>query len=503
MAIDQQYVRRYRQHIPFYKSNFPQEDRREYWHHRRCLCDPDCIFGIPVVESQYLMFVIEDDSPTDIDMLFSGVSQNSSVYTCCLDEGDNDLCFEWDLQSVQGQTLNEHSICIIDGAPIQFNYLRIQVPDDVQCGLQYIKIVAYEGTVNERIYYSEPIFTYQTSDALQKKLVKLNIGDSCGVGGVNWSDVWGGWSQIDGYEVYLPERAAVSFAEEVTDEEVEEDGKGNEIQIFKKVDVRYQFDTTLVPDHFAEIVKELEMTDDNAVTIVDRQSSHYVEISRAVSTYLPDGDGCYMNVNMSFIINSYSKDSCCDVQICECPSDNAIQAISYTTDQDVAESGVNVGDTYLVPNNGSVITNPDWSTHDNEIAVWNGSGWDYSPNTIQSYVFVIDTGSHWISKGVGDVWEQEDAIITNIFEVGGGTCTVDVTVLSPLLTFWKLQFQVVPGGPWTDVSGVFHASEDWINSIQHSVPFMNNYNWRVIPLNTGCSLSMSPEVNMPTTETCV
>ena len=129
MAIDNQYVRRYRQHIPFYKSDFPFQDRRIYWHHRRCLCDPDCIFGIPVVRGQYLMFVVEDDSPTGEDIIPLGASQNSTIELCCLDDGDLSDCPDLSLVEVQGQTFYSHRNCMIDGLPIQFNYFRIKVPD--------------------------------------------------------------------------------------------------------------------------------------------------------------------------------------------------------------------------------------------------------------------------------------------------------------------------------------------------------------------------------------
>lgn len=507
MALDRQYIRRYRSHIPFYKSEFPNQDRRVYWHHNRCLCDPDCIFGIPVVGDQFIMFVVEDDAPTGEPINPFGASANARIELCCIEDGDAADCPDLDI-SGQGSPLSfaEHKVCVIEGSPIQFNYLRFQFPDDTNCGLHYLKIVQYDGTPNERIFYSQPIYVYRALDAIRRKLVKLNINDTCSIGGINWSQIYEGWGNpafIDGYEVYLPEGSAVSFVEEVTDEEVEEDGKGNEIQIFKKVDVRYQFDTAYVPDHYAEIIKELEMTDNNAVTIPDKNAQHYVEISRAVSTYTPDNDGCFVNVNMSFIIKSYSKDACCDVDQCTCPEDNQVQAISYTTNQDDAEVDPQLGDTYIVPNNGPAPNNPDWKTQDNRIAVWNGSGWDYTDNTEGSYAFVDDAGDNYLSLGLGNIWVAEDAYITQITEVGGGSCTITVTAVIPTLTWAKIQISPAGAGTWTDIDGVYYSLAQWLAGETFSVPVAGNYDFRLVHLDIGCGLDPSPIENFITTESCV
>ena len=502
--IDNQYVRRYRQHIPFYKSDFPFEDRRIYWHHRRCLCDPDCVFGIPIVEDQYLMFEFEDDSPTGVTVDPFGASANAAVTLCCLNEGDADVCIPLTLVD-NSQSFAEHKVCVIDGSPIQFNYLRFQLPEIDNCGIYYLKITAYSG-VNERIFYSQPVEYYSTGKARDYKLVMLNINDKCTIGGINWAEVYQGWGDddfIDGFEVYLPRQVAAAFVEEVSDEEVEEDGKGNEIKIFEKTDWRYQFDTGFVPDHFAEIIKELSHTDNNSITIPDRQASHKFKIGRSATTMTSDNDGCYMNVNVNFLVNTYSSDACCQVDNCECPADNSIQAISYTTNQDDAEVSPTEGDTYLVPNNGPAPNNPDWSTRDNEIAVWNGTDWDYTNNTIGLYAYVDDASDYYLSRGVGDVWTPNDALITNIVEVGGGSCTITVTAVIPLMTWAKIQISPAGAGTWTDMNGVYYSLSEWQSTKNFSVGIAGNYDFRLVHLDIGCGLDPSPIFNFTTTESCV
>lgn len=505
--IDNQYVRRYRQHIPFYKSDYPQEDRRIYWHHRRCLCDPDCIFGIPVVADQYLMFVFEDDDPTGIQANPFGVSSNTRIELCCIEDGDASDCPDLNIVS-DGQSLVENRQCIIDGSPIQFNYLRFKFPDDTNCGLHYLKIVAYEGTPNERIFYSQPIEVFSESQARDKKLVKLNINDTCGIGGIKWSEIYEGWGNPlfgDGYEVYLPWKVASAFVEEISDKEVEEDGKGNEIQVFEKTDWKYQFDTGFVPDHYAEIIKELSHTDNNSITIPDRQASHHFCIDGETTTMTPDGDGCFMNVNVNYLVNTYSTDACCDENPCECPKDNAITAKSYTTDQVDAEIAPDIGDTYIVPNNGSAIPNPDWKTQDNKIAVWNGSDWDYSPNVVGTYITIEDTAPNdcWLSKGNNDIWVNEDALITNIIEVGLGTCQITVTGIVPFIVWAKIQISPNGAGTWTDMDSVYYNFTEWQAGQTFSVPIAGNYDFRLVPLNIGCGLKPSPIFDFTTTETCV
>jgi len=451
---------------------------------------------------QYLMFCVEDDAPTGVTPNPFGVSSNTEFTLCCLDEGDNDACLPLNLVADQ-VSLAEHAVCVIDGNPIQFNYYRFIVPEEQNCGIYYIKITAYVGTPQERVFYSQPIEIYSPEKARQYKLLKLNINDTCSVGGINWSEIFPGWNFIDGLEVYLPRDVSSSFVEEVSDEEVEEDGKGNEIKIFEKTDWRYELDTGFVPDHYAEIIKELSHTNNNSITVMDRQADHKYNIGRARTTMTPDGDGCYLNVNVNYLVNTYSSDSCCDTQECECPSDNSIQAISYTTDQVDAEISVNEGDTYLVPNLGAVGPNPDWNVQDNNIAVWNGSDWDYSPNTIGLYAYVDDAGTNYMSLGVGDVWTPNDAWITSIIENGGGTCTVDVIGVIPIGTWAKIQISPAGLGSWTDMDGVFYDLNDWQSGQTFSVGIAGNYDFRLVHLNTGCSLNPSPIFNLTTTETCI
>lgn len=503
--IDNQYVRRYRQHIPFYKSDFPVEDRRIYWHHARCLCETDCIFGIPIVEDQYIMFEFEDPAATGVTVNPFGPSANATITLCCLDEDDTDICTVLSLTD-NVQSFAEHKICIIDGQPIQFNYLRFQLPEVLNCGIYYFRITAYSG-VNQRVFYSQPVEYFNAQKAIDYKLTKLNINDKCTIGGINWSQIYEGWGNddfIDGFEVYLPRQVAASFVEEISDREVEEDGRGNEIKIFEKTDWRYQFDTGFVPDHYAEFIKELSHTSNNSITIRDRQAVHQFKIDTAETTITPDDEGCYMNVNVNFLVNTYSSDSCCSVmEDCECPSDDAIQAISYTTDQVDAETDVNEGDAYIVPNNGSAPTNPNWSSQDNKIAVWNGTDWDYTNNTVGSYVYVQDQSDYFLSLGVADIWVPNDAIITNIVEVGGGSCQVTVNAVIPNLSWAKIQYSPAGAGTWSDLDGVHYSLSQWQVGQTFSIGIAGNYDFRLVHLDTGCDLDNSPIFSFTTTESCV
>lgn len=525
---DNQYVRRYRQHIPFYKDANPEVEsrNRQYWHHLRENCDQGCVWGIPVVIGQFIMFYIEDDVPTDLTMDFTGGNQNSTIQLCCIPDGltDDDPadCDTFIPIEDQGQTFFVHNLCVRDGQLIQRNYIRFLF--DVQaCGLYYIKILAYdtEDESLQRVYYSQPIDVIPEQKAIDWKMLRLNMWDECGIGGINWAEGIGDlgfWQNIGatgGQEVWLPREVRSSFIDKVTNEEVEEDGVGNEIPIFESVDWRYQFDTGFVPDHFAEFIHELALLSQKSITMRDKTATgylgpsipnyadHEVPIKRVETDMTPDGDGCYMNVNVQFLINKYNKSTCCTTDICECPQTEAIQAISYTTNQDDAEMNVTVGDTYLVPNNGPAGPNPDWQIHDNEIAVWNGSDWDYTPQVIRDYAYVDDVGSYYVSLGPGDVWEDADAVITNIVEVGGGTCMLTVTGVTIQNTWWKLQIEIAPA-VWQDVDGVFYSSDQWLAGQDHYVDTAGNYDFRLFPIDIGeCPLIPSDEFNFDTTETCI
>lgn len=506
-TFDQQYVRRYRQHIPFYKSNYPFEDRRVYWHHQRSLCDSGCIFGIPVVQSQYIMFVLEDDAPTDVGLIFSGVSQNTTVELCCLQDGDTDVCPAWSLPTSDQKQFSEYKICVIDGEPVQFNYMRIKVPSNADCGLHYLKITAYGGTANERKWYSQPVYIYEPSDVINRKLIKLNIDDPCNIGGINFSEIYQGWGDpqyIEGYDVYLPDGVATAFVEEVTDSEFEEDGKGNEILQYEKVQYRYEFDTNLVPEFFAEFIKEITHTKNNYISIPDNQKTHKFKIGNAETSMTPDGDGCFLNVNVRYTVNVVVHDACCADDPCECPQDNVLTAISYTTDQVDAEASVDIGDTYIVPNNGSAGPNPDWKVHDNEIAVWNGTGWDYSPSNPGTYVYVEDAGDYYIARGIGNVWEPQDAFIENIVDVLGPNCLYNLTGVIPSGTWVKVQISVSGSGVWSDLNnGDFYTLSDLLSGVEIYIGTAGNWDIRLVHMNIGCSLSNSPSFNLVTSENCL
>lgn len=500
--MDQQYVRRFRQHIPFYKSNFPNDDRRIYWHHMRKLCDHDCIFGIPVLQNQFVMFVVEDPSPTDITIdLRAG--QGSTIYLCCLDEGDADACTALTIADLQGEVLFDHTNCVIDGEAKQFNYFRFKVPSNAPCGVKYFKIIAYEGTDNERIFYSQPIEIFDRN----AKMYKLNINDDCGIGGVIWSDVWEGWPSIDGYEVYLPEITETAFIEHVQDEEVEEDGHGNERQIYASLNWKYQFDTGLVPDHFAEIIAELKITGNNHITFPDDQAFHYVALERAETTMTPDNDGCFMQVSTTFLINKYTKDACCATDICECPQDNAIQVLSYITDQTDAEIGVVAGDKYIVPNGAGGPNNPDWGAHDNKIATWDGADWVYEVMPAGSLALTADTSLYYV-KG-SSAWILGFMFVASIVDNAPVDCTWTVTSIVAAGVFAKLQVSVTGSGIWTDsipgpalpptgyLPPATHAS-----GIQHYTPLADNYDLRLVALDTGCNIPTGLGLSYIQVEVC-
>lgn len=506
MSIDNQYVRRYRQHIPFYKTPLNSVDKR-YWHHNRILCDPECIFGIPVVMGQYLMFCFEDDEPRDITVVLGGVTQNSTIELCCLSEGhvgwDTNDCPDVVVPDIKNQTFYSHKICVIDGVPVQQNYMRIFIPF-TECGLRYFKISAYNGDgTGQRIFYSQPVMVYTQQQALDLRLLKLNINDSCGVGGIDWNLIWHGWQDIDGYEIYLPENTRASFIEKISNEEVEEDGKGNEVQIFESVDWKYQFDTGYVPDHYAELINELALTGNNAVTMLDDNipSSlvvpHYVEISRCETEMTSDGDGCFMNTNVQFLINKYNKDSCCDIDECECPQDEAINVESYIIDQVTAEAAASFGDVYVVP---SGAVGAEWAANQNKIAQWTSGGWVYTVPTIRDMILTADTAAYYISLGGVLAWSSNLLNITSVVYQGIGTCLWDVFSVIPHNSFAKIQIKA-GAGSWNDATG-FLSSDVLLSGASVSTDLINNYEVRLVPLDTGCNLSTSLTFGFAQTESC-
>lgn len=504
--MNEQYIRRFRQHIPFYKSLGPFTDRRVNWYHNRHLCDTGCIFGIPVLRGQHLMFVVEDPDWTALDIDFRP-GQGSVIQLCCLDEDDSVDCGDIQIDTTPGEFFFHHEVCFIDGEPIQFNYFRIKLPTQaIPCGLRYFKIIAYEGTSNERYFYSQPVQVFDD----RKRLLKLNIHDTCSVGGVQWAKVMQQWQFIDGYEVYLPDLVEAAYVDDVTDEEFEEDGRGNEVQIYESTSIRYQFDTGLVPEHFKEIITEITKTNDNSIVFRDNNNDPVVKLSRAEATITIDGDGCLMNANVQFQIHKYDRDSCCDVTDCDCPQDSAKTVISYIIDEIVAEDGATPGDCYLVPNNGAAGPNPEWKSHDNEIATWNGTGWDYEVPNIGDLVFVDDVGKYYISRGPGDFWAEDFCQIVSITDQAGPTCTWTVIAAIPQFSLAKLQFRTsVPVGAWVDSipsaggSSLGYLDQDaWASGQDHFTQLPNTYDLRLVFLDTGCSLTCDDFGTYLQTESC-
>lgn len=495
------YVRRFRQHVPFYKTQ--SVDDRSEWHHNRFLCDPNCVVGIPIVDGQFIMWAIEDDAPVDTILDFRN-GGNSLLRLCCVSEDlDADPCEALDVENIQDEVVMLQENCIIDGVAVQFNYARWKFSKNANCGLFYFKLIAYNGTPQERIFYSEPIHVYEST----KRLYKLNINDACGVGGIQWANIWEGWPTIDGYEVFLPDLTEAAFVDEVSDEEVEEDGIGNEIQVFESKAWRYQFDTVHVPEHFAEIIAELSLTDDNAITFPDREKDHYVKICRVEDIHTSDEDGCHVIVNCVFQINRYSKDNCCDVDPCECPQDDWIEPISYTIDQVAAEAAnPEIGDIYLVPFDS---IGAQWAAQQNNIATWDGNDWTFVPNDRNLIANVLDDTVH-VSRGTSSIWEPFYMFIESVTDDVSPDCTWTVVSVLPIGVWAKLQFRVSPAGPWMDsaptavaVPGVYHSHIDWNAGITHFTGAMNTYNLRLIALDTGCNIGPSNIETYVQTENCV
>jgi len=443
------------------------------------------------------MFVIEDNDSTGIDMVFHGGSQNSRIEFCCIDQTDISDCDDLTWENIPQETLSTHKNCVIDGELFQFHYIRMKLPDDAPCGLRYFKFIAYEGTSNERIFYSEPVYVYEDS----KRLYKLNINDPCGVGGVNWVDVWQGWPLNDGYEVYLPPLTEVAFVDEVTESTTVDNGDGDQKQVFASVSWRYQFDTEFIPEHYAEIIKEITNTQNNSITFPDRQQDHYVKIADAESAISSDEDGCFVQVNMQFEIKRYVDRVCCNEAPCQCPQDDAMTVISYTTDELDAE--LVFGNTYIVPDGAAGPNNPAWSAHQNEIAIWNGSGWDFSTSPVRTIAYVEDEENYYISIGGGGTWSDNLMIITNATYNGAGTCTWTVEGVIPNLTWGKLQWSVSGSGVWNDADGVYEDADAWASGVEVYLPAINNYDLRIVPLDIGCDLVNSEEYGISQTESCI
>ena len=495
-----QYVRDIRQHVPFYKSDYPQEDRRVFWHEQRKQCENCCVSGIPIVAGQYFMFVLDNDEVSDDSIQFLGASQNATIESCCLDDSSCETLTPVD---VQGQVFTERKFCVQDGQAHEISYIRIKLPNSMQTGTRYLKITINtdQSLANQRQFYSQPVEIFED----EKCLYKLNINDSCQIGGVRWVDVWQGWSTIDGYEVYLPEVSSPCFVNEVTNQEFNESANGDRKLVFESREWRYEFDTGFIPEHFAEFIAEMTHTDSNKMTFADDQQRHTEDISQALVTIDPDDDGCYVQLNATFEINKYNSGKCEINEICECPQDKAIEVISYTVNQDDAEIDVEIGDCYIVPHLGPAPNNPDWSSHDNEIACWNGTGWDYETQTKGTLAHLTDSNDYFIYTGTTvliNIWIEAFLYIESVTYNGPGTCSYNVVSVLACGMFAKLQVSVSGSGTWTDSTN-YLSWETWIAGVGHSTGFPNSYDLRLVPLNIGCNTPNSSEFGYVQTDSCV
>jgi len=320
------------------------------------------------------------------------------------------------------KTLNGFQVCDIgDETLLIYNGFKVKsdLPfNEMSCGYRQVRISFLDqvDSVFTPIYLSELIDVRDFNPA-NNTLHRLNITNTCALGNIPYEDI-----NLK-HLYYFDENAGeglVGEPEYAVRDTKEEDGLGNELLLFSRINKFFQLDTLSVPEYIVDFLMFATQHDIVSITFPLEKSNNLTLNSQYQGEREIDNDnftatndwidtGCYATVNLKFsLVDDVIKTGCCqqlDKDACiEC-GDIVIEA-ACPDQKDLIESAPpSIGDKILIlpmSSPGCVVCDIDcneWYDNPNALATWNGVGWDYETPVLDRCVTIFNSGF-----GVTEQW---------------------------------------------------------------------------------------------------
>jgi len=329
------------------------------------------------------------------------------------------------------KTLNGMQLCDIgDYTYVIYNGFKVESNGtELNCGLKQVRIAfpTVYDTFDAPFWLSE-LIDIRDFNPINNEYHKLTIGNTCNLGNIPYTDVR--FSQI----YYFDETTLVGEPEYSVSDTKEEDGLDDEKLLFSRLSKLFLLDTLEVPEYIVDFFMFGTQHDtvgitfpyefSNLVTNTNSESQYNGNREIDNDSFTAESDwmetGCYSQVRLRFsLVDDIVKTACCqqlDKIPCVDCSTEVLRRVCYN-DQDIIESEPpSIGDKFLIKDLGDTdcatcddpaacLAAYEWYGHPQEIATWNGTGWDYTEPTTDLCVTIFNG-----DIGVNENWFYIDGV---------------------------------------------------------------------------------------------
>lgn len=399
------------------------------------------------------------------------------------------------------KTLGGLQLCDIgDYTYIIYNGFKIQA---MSCGLQQISIrfdtatVGGSGVIHR--WMSELVdikdFSINNND-----FHKLIISHSCDLGNIPYADI-----QLD-HTYYFDKTTLVGEPIYKIEEEKEEDGLGRERLIFKKTSKLFILDTLEVPEYIIDFLMFATQHDNCTITFPKELTNIETTMSQYIGKREIDKDafeasnewletGCFGQVQLQFgLVEDIIRSSCCQSLEKEGCIISSFNIFSFEPGQNQAAiEGLPpaVGDCYLIQLDATVDPDPptdNWFKHDDEIACWNGVGWDYTIPTDNVFINRLEAGFEGIYFfNSTNGWKK----LGSVECFANAPTTITIKGFIPIGTKGQVQYRQQSASfiPWT-IGATLKQSDLETGAIITGLVSVTAYEIRILTFNNNCDYGL-------------
>ena len=337
---------------------------------------------------------------------------------------------------------------IIDG--ISYDYLVYDGQSlglTLDCGQRQVEVT--DGT---NTWYSE-IFTVGDWSAGNSPYVRVDYLSDCALEGIPYD-------AIPSFNFYFFLNQGVTWGLPQVSQEIqsETDNFGREIQTSVRFDTVWILQTGAIPMYLVDAWVFCVLHD--TVTFTEENNGKVVTITNVELTHEPDDNGCTNEVNLNFKIEpDIVQGSCCDEDIecgecIELATALEVQSFVLAIQQPTIEAlPPAVGETWAIINNATGCPSVEWCDHLNELATWNGTGWDYTVSAEWDVAYFVGLG---FATFRSSVWVVVP-LITSVTSVSTGVWNVRGNIHT--CYYARIEFSYDSGVSWTEDAGYFTESE--------------------------------------------
>lgn len=292
-------------------------------------------------------------------------------------ENDDSSKFVLTNKMYQIYDVGDKTYFIYNGMPVE----------ELACGFIQLIVNFDLPNINESKKFISELIKVEQFDILNNEYHKLEVANSCNLGNIPYSETC--FSQI----YYFDKRVVVGVPKPNIEDSKEEDGLGNSIIVFSRISKTFTIDTYYVPEYISDFITFATQNDlvyiyypnfeqedvilNNPYKGIRKIDSNSMEVK---TTW--ENSGCYAQVQLLItLVDSTIKTSCCqqlNEQGCLVCDRNILGLKLINEQSEVENSNLEVGDSYIINQNGTPNADPqDWNNYPFNIAVWNGSGWDF------------------------------------------------------------------------------------------------------------------------------